>query len=153
MRCSQTFQFVANRQENILRKYDECLICLLLFVCQPVYLCEIYALQFFLIQKQVNKAEQSGSLGVCGCLSIFKILCFIHVMQRHRCMYVYDFQTYVFADLCLFAHLHYDVPWRTTWKEIKKGRLPFTKHKDKSRDRERERSSSPSAPVGVSERC
>lgn len=63
MCCSQTFQFVANRQENILRKYDECLICLLLFVCQPVYLCEIYALQFFLIQKQANKAGQSGSLG------------------------------------------------------------------------------------------
>lgn len=39
-----TFQFLADRQESILSKYDECVVCLLLFVCQLIqYLCEIYA--------------------------------------------------------------------------------------------------------------
>lgn len=48
-----------------------------------------------------TKQDNRVVWGVCGCLSIFKILCFIHVMRRHRCMYVYDFRTYVFLDLCL----------------------------------------------------
>lgn len=60
MHCSQTFQFVTNRQENIPRKHDECLICLLVFECQPVYLCKIYALQFYLTQEQLSKGGRSG---------------------------------------------------------------------------------------------
>lgn len=57
MHCSQTVQFIANGQANIPRKYDECLIYLSLLLCQPVYLWDIYALQFFLVQKKGTKQD------------------------------------------------------------------------------------------------